>query len=189
MIFKLGKDFGTLIKPENIFYNSFFSESQQECLLVTNPMGLSLLEKIQENSKLKLSFTQVVHGNDSYCQNTNLIVVSVIVDSISVKKDSIKGYDQMPEFPGGESALALYISNHIRYPKKVRKNNNQRIVTVEFTVPTDGSISYVKAVPAAIGEECEEEAVRVVKSIPKWKAGKQNGKPVNVIFHIPVRFF
>jgi periplasmic protein TonB len=94
----------------------------------------------------------------------------------------------MPEFPGGEHALAKYLGNNIRYPHVAQENEIQGTVFIQFVVNRDGTISQVKTVGAAKGGGLEEEAIRVVSKMPKWKPGKQNGQYVAVYFNLPVRF-
>lgn len=99
-----------------------------------------------------------------------------------------RSVEQMPEFPGGEDALAAYLNNHIHYPAVARENGIQGTVYLEFVVNADGSIQDVKVISNPIGGGCEDEAVRVVKGMPKWRPGRQNGQSVRVYFHLPVRF-
>lgn len=94
----------------------------------------------------------------------------------------------MPEFPGGEPALAKYLKNHMRYPTQAQDNDVQGTVFVQFVVNRDGSITDVKTVGAAKGAGLEEEAKRVVNAMPKWKPGRQNGQNVPVLFNLPIRF-
>ncbi|WP_142685846.1 energy transducer TonB [Chitinophaga polysaccharea] len=94
----------------------------------------------------------------------------------------------MPEFPGGEAALAKYLGNNIRYPHTAQENGIQGTVFIQFIVNRDGSISQVKTTGAAKGGGLEEEAIRVVSKMPKWRPGKQNGEYVAVYFNLPVRF-
>ncbi len=94
----------------------------------------------------------------------------------------------MPEFPGGEAALAKYLGNNIRYPHIAQENEIQGTVFIQFVVNRDGTISQVKTVGAAKGGGLEEEAVRVISKMPKWKPGKQNGQYVAVYFNLPVSF-
>ena len=95
--------------------------------------------------------------------------------------------EQMPEFPGGDQKLMEYISNNIRYPQVAREKGIQGRVFVGFIVEPDGNISNVKTTQS-IGGGCDEEAVRVVKSMPKWKPGKQKGQAVRVGYQIPISF-
>ena len=100
-----------------------------------------------------------------------------------------RSVEQMPEFPGGEDALAEFLRNHIRYPAIARENSIQGTVFLQFVVGRDGSISDVKVLNnPLLGGGCEEEAIRVVKSMPKWRPGRQNGQAVLVYFNLPIRF-
>ncbi len=93
--------------------------------------------------------------------------------------------EEYPEFPGGDKALREFILNNLNYPEIARKSGITGTVYVQFVVEKDGSISDVKVV-RGIGGGCDEEAVRVVKSMPKWKPGKQRGMPVRVYFTLPI---
>lgn len=95
--------------------------------------------------------------------------------------------EEMPEFPGGQEALLTYLANNIKYPQLARESNIQGTVYIDFIVEANGAVSNVK-VKRGIGGGCDEEAVRVVKDMPAWKAGKQRSKPVRVQFNLPVRF-
>jgi protein TonB len=95
--------------------------------------------------------------------------------------------EEMPEFPGGMNKLAEYLGKNIKYPQMARESGIQGRVFVQFVVEPDGSVSNV-AVMRSLGGGCDEEAIRVVKSMPKWKAGKQRGKPVRVSYILPVNF-
>ncbi len=95
--------------------------------------------------------------------------------------------EQMPAFPGGMGALMTYLATHIKYPPLAKESGIQGRVFINFVVEPDGSIDHVKVL-RGIGGGCDEEAVRVVKSMPKWIPGKQRGKPVRVSFNLPVKF-
>ncbi len=95
--------------------------------------------------------------------------------------------EQMPSFPGGMGALMTYLATHIKYPALAKESGIQGRVFINFVVEPDGSIDHVKVL-RGIGGGCDEEAVRVVKSMPKWIPGKQRGKPVRVSFNLPVKF-
>lgn len=95
--------------------------------------------------------------------------------------------ENMPEFPGGRAKLMQYLATHIKYPPYAKEAGIQGRVFINFVVEKDGSITAVKVL-RGIGGGCDEEAVRVVKSMPKWKPGMQRGKPVRVSFNLPVKF-
>lgn len=95
--------------------------------------------------------------------------------------------EEMPVFPGGDIALLKYIASTIKYPEDAVTNGIQGRVTIKFVVASDGSVKNV-TVLGGIHPSLDEEAVRVVSSLPKWKPGKQNGKAVPVFFSVPVNF-
>jgi periplasmic protein TonB len=95
--------------------------------------------------------------------------------------------EEMPAFPNGESALYKYLGDNIKYPEEAKELGIQGRVFVTFVVEVDGSITDIKVV-RGIGGGCDEEAMRVVKSMPKWTPGKQRGVPVRVQFNLPIKF-
>lgn len=95
--------------------------------------------------------------------------------------------EQMPQFPGGEAAMLKYLSDHIVYPPMAQENNVQGRVVVQFVIKKDGSIGDVKVVRGK-DPDLDREAVRVVKTFPKFTPGKMNGQPVNVWYTLPINF-
>lgn len=95
--------------------------------------------------------------------------------------------EQMPEYPGGTSALMSYLGNNIRYPTIAIESGIQGTVYVTFCVEKDGSITNV-TVSKSLDYYLDREAIRVVSSMPKWTPGKQKGKPVRTKFSVPVNF-
>lgn len=95
--------------------------------------------------------------------------------------------EQVPAFPGGNDALFAYLQKNIKYPPIARENGIEGKVFLSFVVDKSGQIRDIK-VKRGIGGGCDEEAVRVVRNMPSWKPGKQNGKEVNVMFTLPIKF-
>ena len=95
--------------------------------------------------------------------------------------------EEMPSFPGGQGALMAFLSSNIKYPVVAQENGVQGRVIVGFVVEKDGSISDVK-VMRSVDPSLDREAPRVVKAMPKWKPGKQNGSAVRVKYTVPVVF-
>lgn len=95
--------------------------------------------------------------------------------------------EQMPEFPGGMPAMIEYLQNNLKYPKDAIKQQVGGRVMVMFVVETDGSLSNVR-VARKVFHSLDTEAVRVVKSMPKWKPGKEKGRLVRVNYTLPVVF-
>lgn len=95
--------------------------------------------------------------------------------------------EQMPQFPGGTSALLSFISENIRYPEIARKVSIEGKVYVQFVVEKDGSLSHMEVIKS-IGGGCDEEALRVCRLMVNWLPGMQNGKAVRVRMVIPFHF-
>ena len=93
----------------------------------------------------------------------------------------------MPQFPGGEAALMKYIESHIKYPPLAATNKVQGKVIVQFVVKKDGSIGEVKVV-RSVDKDLDKEAIRVIKTLPKFTPGRQNGQAVSVWYTLPVSF-
>jgi len=95
--------------------------------------------------------------------------------------------EQMPQFPGGDAALMKFLSENVKYPVVAQENGVQGRVVISFVVERDGSITDVK-VARSVDPSLDREAARVVKSMPNWIPGKQNGSAVRVKYNVPVSF-
>ncbi len=95
--------------------------------------------------------------------------------------------ENMPEFPGGDAGLMKYIQNNVKYPPIAKEYNITGKVYVSFIVDKSGSVTDVK-IARGVDKSLDAEALRVVKSLPKYKPGKQRGKAVRVMFTIPINF-
>ena len=129
-----------------------------------------------------------VKGNDE-AEGEVLKAKEVVVDE-KPKEDETKVFDvveQMPSFPGGDAELMKFLHDHMKYPAVAEENGIQGRVICTFVVERDGSITDVKIIKS-VDPSLDKEAVRVVKSMPKWNPGKQNGSAVRVKFTLPVTF-
>lgn len=95
--------------------------------------------------------------------------------------------DQMPSFPGGEVAMQKFIANNLKYPVSAQEEGLQGRVILRFVVERDGSIDQIQVI-RGIGRDCDLEAMRVVKTMPKWIPGKHNGRVVPITFALPIIF-
>ncbi len=95
--------------------------------------------------------------------------------------------EKMPEFPGGQEALNRYLVRNIKYPLLAQENGIQGRVVCQFVVNSDGSIVDISVV-RGVEESLDKEAIRVIKSMPKWTPGRQGGKSVRVKYTLPIRF-
>jgi protein TonB len=129
-----------------------------------------------------------VEGNDETAEVKH--VEEKIAEPEPVKEEETKVFDvveQMPSFPGGPSALMQYLNSNIKYPVVAEENGVQGRVVCTFVVEKDGSITDVRVVKS-VDPSLDKEAMRVVKGMPKWIPGKQNGQAVRVKFNVPVLF-
>ena len=133
--------------------------------------------KTRKNVSLKVALMMLV------------LLFSFMTSTAQTKKNDMvfDVVEVMPQFPGGQIAMLQYIMENMKYPKQAMKEGIQGRVAVSFIVEKDGSISDVKPI-LSVHPLLNKEAVRVVKSMPKWTPGKQNGKPVRVRFNLPVMF-
>jgi len=130
-----------------------------------------------------------VKGNDEAAGEV-LKAKEVIAQPEPPKEEETKVFDvveQMPSFPGGPSALMQYLSSNIKYPVVAEENGVQGRVVCTFVVEKDGSITDVRVIKS-VDPSLDKEAMRVVKSMPKWIPGKQNGSAVRVKYTVPVTF-
>lgn len=95
--------------------------------------------------------------------------------------------EEMPSFVGGDEARNKFLNDNIKYPQQASENGIQGTVYVSFVVDSKGNVTDVKVV-RGIGGGCDEEAIRVVRMMPPWHPGKQNGKQVRVLFNMPIYF-
>lgn len=110
-----------------------------------------------------------------------------VTDDEVVEAEIFTIVEEQPTFPGGEEKLMEYLSKNISYPPMAKESGIQGTVFVTFVVEPDGSVTNSKVL-RGIGGGCDDEALRVVRNMPKWKPGKQRGKPVRVQFNLPIKF-
>jgi TonB family protein len=96
--------------------------------------------------------------------------------------------DVRPAYPGGQSALEDYITNHIEYPQMAVDDNKEGTVSVQFIVDENGKVNNAKVLGADLGDGLGEEAVRVISNMPKWEPGKVKGKTVKTRLTLPVTY-
>ena len=131
-----------------------------------------------------------VKGNDEEGGTVLKAVEEIATPEPPKHEEEDKVFDvveQVPSFPGGPSALMAYLSSHVKYPAVAEENGIQGRVTVQFVVEKDGSVTDVKTMKS-VDPSLDREAERVVRSMPKWIPGKQNGSAVRVKYFVPVVF-
>jgi len=152
------------------------------------PQQVMVLNIVDDNANIETDFTI-----DAEATQSTVVQEYIPVQNISKEEEHIEEQEiftiveSMPEFPGGEEARTRFLLENIKYPQMARESGIQGVVYVTFVVEPDGSISNVRVI-RGIGGGCDEEAIRVVKMMPKWIPGNQRGKPVRVQFNMPIKF-
>lgn len=129
----------------------------------------------------------IVDMSEKNAVNEEVVQVVVEEEVEEVEEEIFTVVENDPEYPGGMEALYKYLASNIKYPALAKENNITGKVYVTFVVEKDGSIANPRIL-RDIGGGCGQEAIRVVKSMPKWKPGKQRGEAVRVQFNLPVSF-
>jgi protein TonB len=142
------------------------------------------IQVVEDKSEVK---NEIQTQEFDEAQNTEAPPVKVEEEKEEEEQKIFTIVENDPEFPGGMDALYKYLAENIKYPQLARDNGITGKVFVTFVVERDGSIANVKLL-RDIGGGCGAEAIRVVKSMPKWNPGKQRGKAVRVQFNLPVNF-
>ena len=131
-----------------------------------------------------LTFGVMLNAN-AQVNNDNVVKDSVGATSST---DPVFSFtEESPQFPGGMDAMMSFINGEIRYPEEAREKGITGTMLVEFVVEKDGSVSNVK-VKVPLFPECDNEAIRVITAMPRWKPGKNNGEPVRCFYQVPIMF-
>ncbi len=128
-------------------------------------------------------FSQDFDENFEVAEYTPIEIVQEVVE----ETPPVRFAEEMPEFVGGMEAMYAFLTSELIYPEVARTNGIQGVSVIEFVVERDGSVSNVTT-KVPLYPDCDQEAIRVIKKMPKWKPGKSMGKPVRCFFQIPVRF-
>lgn len=141
------------------------------------------------SSKVRISIATVDNGNT---EGVDIVEIRKeqreIINQTPQEPNRIHDYvEVMPQFPGGNSELMRYLATNIKYPTIAIENNIEGRVILKFVVDKNGSISNIQVI-STLDPSCDKEAMRVVKGMPKWIPGMQNGYPVAVYFTLPVLF-
>jgi periplasmic protein TonB len=137
--------------------------------------------------------TQLMSADQAQVEVKNEEVVAevaVVAEEVQENVDEAEPFvvvEEMPMFPGGEVELLKYIMEHTQYPEVAKENNIQGKVIVRFCVTSKGGVDKVEILKS-VDPELDKEAIRVVKTLPAFKPGKQGGKPVPVWYMVPINF-
>lgn len=175
-----------------------FIEVKDEDVIATDQTPPPPPEQPQQQQEVVLNIVEnniqvtndIDFGQDFFEDDIIAEVEDVSVDIIEEESETappVYFTEDMPEFPGGPDALNAFLSKEIQYPEVARNNGIMGTVLVEFVVEKDGRVSNAK-VKVPLFPDCDKEAVRGVMAMPKWKPGKNMGKPVRCFYQVPVTF-
>ena len=146
---------------------------------------VELLNVVEDNVE-----TESIEVNTEDDKEVEVVIAAPVEAPVEEEEEEVVFVvvESMPEFPGGQQALFKYLSENVKYPVIAQENGIQGRVICQFVVNKDGSIVDVEVVRSGGDPSLDKEAVRVIKTMPKWKPGKQRGKPVRVKYTVPVNF-
>ncbi len=183
------------VKVENLAVNEEGNFEQEEVVVTRQDIELppppppkqqvsDVLEIVNNNTKIEEDFNFDVEADEQ----ESVDFVDVPVDEGDEEDDEIfVRAETMPEFPGGINALRNYVAEHTQYPVLAQENDIEGTVIVKFVVGKDGRVSNVQVL-RGVDPLLDSEAVRVVKTLPRFKPGYNNGHPVRVWYTLPVMF-
>lgn len=162
-----------IAKDEEVSSENQFAKTQQEL----------------QSSTLQISIADIMGTDEQHGIDISELSrpVELVVDDIIEEDKVLEDAEQMPMFPGGQSALNKFLSENIHYPIIAQESGIQGRVVVKFVVSRSGDIMDIQII-RGVDSSLDREAVRVVQSMPKWIPGKHRGKPVSVYFTLPVEF-
>ena len=159
-------------------------------------IACSHCEKVESQSQKQVRVNPVIEGPQDpvirgYIHNLPLVIdPDKEAEYLAERKDTINAYDvveQMPCFPGGQGKLVEFIEENMQYPKKCAEKGIYGRVIVAFVVERSGQLSNIRVVKS-VHRALDKEALRIVKLMPRWIPGEQNGVTVRVKYIIPIRF-
>lgn len=176
-----------IIAPEEVA-----NEQRVTDLLIVEDENFEAEKEVKDQDKMMENEAQM--GAVDITEGTNDLNKVTIIDQVIAEEKpvddepvSIAMVEQKPQFPGGEEAMYKWLGSNINYPAAASEEGVQGRVVVEFVVGKDGSISNVRVVRSR-HPALDKEAVRVIKAMPKWVPGRNNGQPVKVTYTLPVSF-
>jgi len=172
------------VKDEDVMATDQTPPPPQEPVAQQQAVVLNIVENnIKVNTEI--DFSQDFKEDDAVSQ-VDFAPVDIVEEEVDAAPP-VHFTEEMPEFPGGMEAVNAFLAKEIKYPELARTNNIQGTVLIEFVVEKDGRVSNPKVL-VPLFPDCDKEAMRGILAMPKWKPGKNMGKPVRCYFDVPVKF-
>lgn len=138
---------------------------------------------------LPIAVTACLAVTFANCNNSMLATNDDKINEISLTNQD-QPYvivEEMPEFPGGEKALLMYVAENVKYPEEAKAKDIEGTVYLKFVVNKEGKVQDV-SILRGVDPSIDQEAIKVIENLPEWKPGQQSGKPVDVCMQIPIMF-
>lgn len=168
-----------------------FAPPPPDVKLMTAPLSGNIETVLQDIQESEMATTEITSDRDVAIPASAFTgespSVAVPDETGSGESEIFVVVEEMPSFPGGDAQLLAFLYRELRYPSLALESKIQGLVVVQFIIDENGIIT-LPVVTRGIGGGCDEEALRVVKSMPAWKPGKQRGRAVKVRYNLPVRF-
>ena len=182
---------GSYVKCETSdAFDPISGEPRKKMTITTHNADGTPTDNMNLHWEIEGDVTRYIAEPFSIASGESLLILAEGLSELGDAADADTVYnvvEQMPEFPGGEQAMMKFVAENVKYPQEAKDKNISGRVFVSFVVEKDGSVNEVKVL-RGIGGGCDEEAVRVISAMPKWKPGKQKGEPVRVSYQIPINF-
>jgi periplasmic protein TonB len=160
---------------------------EPKLVIKPNPyVAPEIVEKLDSNDRTMVAVASLDTTRNRPVDNT-VTTVNEPVNVIPPEPDPLIVVQEMPEFPGGSDGILKFINENIKYPASAIENGIEGKVILRFVVSTDGSVKRIEIL-RSIDPVLDQEAIRVISQMPKWKPGKNNGTPAAVWFSVPVTF-
>ena len=172
----------------DILFEKLISIGVKDVICNTHYLSDKIIERYKKNN-FGINFNFI--KEETLSGTAGGVKESITSQQADSQSDSVQTVftvvEQMPQFPGGETALMKYLADNLRYPIRAQENGIQGIVHVRFAVDEEGRIPFAK-VMKSVDKDLDAEALRVVKSMPQWIPGMQRGRKVKVLMNLPVVF-
>lgn len=168
-----------------ISYTSCNSDNSSDKVSTTPATDSSNITPVADTTK-KISAKKIKKGKASVTMSS-----TTKNHKSKMQKDKNGVYTQpetMPEYPGGESALSVYVENNIDYPQQALNDNKEGTVRVSFIVDEKGNVTNPEVIGNKLGDGLDQEAITAIKNMPKWKPGTVKGKNVKTKLDLPITF-
>ncbi|MFN3530322.1 MAG: energy transducer TonB [Bacteroidia bacterium] len=166
-----------------------FTPPPPDIKITTAPLTGNIETVLQEIFETELATTEITSDRDVAIPAGAFTgeSPSIPVEYSTGESEIFTVVEDMPQFPGGDAELLKFLYGQLRYPPLALESRIQGLVVVQFIIDEQGNITN-PIVVRSLGGGCDEEALRVIKLMPRWTPGKQRGRPVRVRYNLPVRF-